>query len=294
MSREKLHVLVAEDHAGRVMAALRQLYAGKQSQLDLTVVSGVSTLLATIEVVNPEIIFLDLSVAQADPLDAVRVVHRAAPQVPLIIVAEEAHQELAKRSLTQGALDYLIHGRLDSATIEHVLQRALEQNTLEGLANLLRDPVTGLYTRDGFLTLAGRAMENITRRESTLVLLCVRLENPAFIRAEFGPAAVESSLREIAVLLAGTFRRTDILARLGDSQFAALALDAVEPSGPVLCQRLERRIAVLNKGMGPGGPLELRMSVGFWKVGDNNWFPEFLDSVEARLRSTAAVGGGGP
>src|SRR5215472_17308738 len=117
------------------MAALRELYPVSQSQLDLTVVSGVSTLLATIDVVNPEVIVLDLSVAQKDPLEAVRLVHRAAPQVPLIIVAEEGNQVLAKRSLTQVALDYLVHGRLDSSTLELALQRALEQNTLEGLAN---------------------------------------------------------------------------------------------------------------------------------------------------------------
>lgn len=176
MSGDKLHVLVAEE-SSTVMTALRQLYPEGQGQLELTVVSGISTLLATLEVVNPELIFLDLSVTQPDPLEAVRLVHRAAPEVPLIVVAEEAHQELAERSLTRGALDYLIHGRLDSATLEQVLQRALEQNTLEGLANLLRDPVTGLYTSDGFLTLAGKAMENAVRREKIHGALCLRHRN---------------------------------------------------------------------------------------------------------------------
>src|SRR5258707_6104259 len=53
---------------------------------------------------------------------------------------------------------------------------------------------------------------------------------------------------------------TDIVARLEESQFAALAVDAIEPSAPVLCQRVEKRIAVLNRDMGPWGPLELRIS----------------------------------
>lgn len=293
MSGDKLSVLVAEGNA-TLMVALRQLYPQGQTRLELTVVSGISTLLATMEVVDPELIFLDLSVAQPEPLEAVRVVHRAAPEVPLVVVAEEAHRELAERSLTLGALDYLVHGHLDSAALERVLHQALEQNTLEGLANLLRDPVTALYTRDGFLTLAGKAMENATRRERTLVLLCMRLENMPFICAEFGPEAAESSLREIGSLLAGSFRRTDIVARLGDSQFAALAIDAVEPSAPVLCQRLERRIAILNQDLGPLGPLDLRMSVGFWKAGDTAGFPEFLDRVEAGLRGEASRGAEDP
>ena len=69
-------------------------------------------------------------------------------------------------------------------------------------------------------------METAKKRESTLVLLCRRIENLAELRAGYGPSAVESSLREVATMLLGCFRRTDIVARLGESQFAALAVDA--------------------------------------------------------------------
>jgi GGDEF domain-containing protein len=94
-------------------------------------------------------------------------------------------------------------------------------------------------------------------------------------------------LREVAALLTGGFRGTDILARLGESQFAALAVDAMEPSAPVLCQRLEKRIGMLNRDRGPGGPLELRMSARFWAPKETSTFSEFLDSVEAGLRLPA-------
>src|SRR6266849_2889315 len=146
-------------------------------------------------------------------------------------------------------------GFIDTRTLERVLRAALERNTLEGLADLLRDSLTGLYIREGFLTLGERAMETAKRSESTLVLLCMSIENLAALRVGYGSNAVEKSLRGVATLLAGSFRRTDIMARLGESQFAALAVDAVEPSAPVLRQRLEKRIAVLNRDMGPCGPL---------------------------------------
>ena len=131
-------------------------------------------------------------------------------------------------------------------------------------------------------------MESARHKDSTLVLLCMRIENLSWIRAEFGPGAVESSLRGIGALLAGSFRRTDLVARLGESQFAALAIDAVEPSGPVLCQRLQRRIAVLNQDIGPWGPLELRMNVQFWSPREVISFSEWLDAVEAGLRTGPA------
>jgi len=289
MNEKKLRILVAEGNPGEIAPALRALYPEAQDSLDLTVVSGVSILIATLDIVNPEVIFLDLALTHPAPMDAVRRVQRSAPAVPLIVVAGASDKDCAVNSLSHGAQDYLLKGFIDSRTLERVLRAALERNTLEGLADLLRDPLTRLYTRDGFLTLGARAMEMAKNRGSTLVLLCLRIENLEAVRTGYGPSAVESSLSEVAKVLAGSFRRTDILARLGESQFAALAVDAVEPSAPVLRQRLEKRIEMLDRDIGPWGPLELRMSARFWSAKDAIVFSEFLDSVESELRIPPAT-----
>lgn len=284
MSGSKLRVLLAERDSGEAAATLRALFPEEQDRLELTAVPAVSTMIVMLETVNPEVILLDLALAHPDPLDAVRRVHRSKPAVPLIVLAEAAEKNLAVQCLNQGALDYLLKGFMDPRTLNRVLRAALEQKTLDGLADLLRDPVTGLYIRDGFLTLGARALEAARHNNNTLVLLCLRIENWSALRAEFGLHAAESSLREVTALLSGSFRRTDILARLGDSQFAALAVDAAEPSAPVLLQRLEKRITALNRDAGPCGPLSVRMSAGFWSPKDTNSFSEFLDSVESGLR----------
>ncbi len=284
MNEKKLRILLAEGDPGETAAALRELYPEGQNGMELTNVSSVSTLIATLEIINPEVIFLDLSLAQPDPLDAARRVHRSAPAVPLIVLADARDKDSAVRSLRQGTQDYLLKGCVDPRTLERVLRAALERNTLEGLADLLRDSLTGLYIRDGFLALGERAVETAKSRDSTLVLLCLRIENLAAVRAEYGPSAVDSSLCEVAKLLTGSFRRTDIVARLGESQFAALAVDAAEPSAPVLRQRLEKRVVMLNRDIGPWGPLELRMSARFWSPKEAIAFSKFLDSVETELR----------
>jgi diguanylate cyclase (GGDEF)-like protein len=287
MSKKKLRVLLAEGDPTETTAALRELYPESQDGLELTIVSTIATLIATIESANPEILLVDLTLAHPDPLEAVRRVHRSAPEVSLIVLADSSDKHCAELSLGHGALDYLLKGFIDTRTLGRVLRAALEHNTLEGLADLLRDSLTGLYTRDGFLTLGERAMETAKSRKNTLVLLCMKIENLTALRAGYGPGAFESSLREVAALLTGGFRGTDILARLGESQFAALAVDAMEPSAPVLCQRLEKRIGMLNRDRGPGGPLELRMSARFWAPKETSTFSEFLDSVEAGLRLPA-------
>ncbi len=284
MNEKKLRILLAEGNPGEASSALRILYPEGQDGLELTHVSSVPTLVATLDIVNPEIIFLDLALAQPNALDVVRRVHRSAPAVPLVLLADASEKDCAIRSLSQGTQDYLLKGFIDSRTLERVLRAALEHNTLEGLADLLRDPLTGLYTRDGFLTLGERAMETAKSRASTLVLLCMSIENLAALHKGFGPTAAEGSLCEVAKLLAASFRRTDIVARLGEAQFAALAVDAVEPSAPVLRQRLEKRVLMLNRDVRPWGPLELRMSARFWSAKEAMVFSEFLGIVEAGLR----------
>src|SRR5258708_74205 len=185
MNEKKLRILLAEGNPGEASSALRILYPEGQDGLELTHVSSVPTLVATLDIVNPEIIFLDLALAQPNALDVVRRVHRSAPAVPVVLLSE---------------------------------------------------------------------------------------------------ASGKGSLCEVAKLLAASCRRTDIVARLGEAQFAALAVDAVEPSAPVLRKRLEKRVLMLNRDVRPWGPLELRMSARFWSAKEAMVFSEFLGIVEAGLR----------
>lgn len=289
MSGKKFRVLLAEGTTGEAEESLRRIYPGPESKLELSTVSTVSTLLATIELAEPEAIFLDLALCGAEPLETVRRVHRAAPGIPLIVLADAANKSFASRSISEGAIDYLLKGFMDVRTLERVLRTALERNTLEGLADLLRDQNTGLYNRDGFSTLGTKSMESAMRSGGTLVLLCASIENYAALYDELGSIDREQVVRETADLIGGCFRRNDYLARLGDAQFAALAVDAAEPSAKVLRQRVESRLAIHNQSRQPWGPVALRLSVGYWGANDGRSFSEFLDSVEAELRPDEAV-----
>ena len=282
---EKLRILVAEGASGQAASVLRRLFPDGEGGVQLTEVSGVSTLIASLKLVSPEVILLDLALGGSDALGTVRLIHRTKPEVPLIVIGDSTKKEIAVASLREGAMDYLLKNHLDSQTLDRVLRSALERHTLKGLADLLRDPVTGLYVRDGFLKLGAHIMDTARDHQGTLVLLCGTFENLERIRKNFGENAAHSSLREIATLLVRCFRRTDLLARIGESQFAALAVDAIEPSAPVLLQRLRKRLEAFNSANGRWGPLELRMAARFWAGTGARTFADFLDEVESGLRT---------
>ncbi|HEY6945489.1 MAG TPA: diguanylate cyclase [Candidatus Acidoferrum sp.] len=287
---QKLRVLLAEGASRKAASALRESFPEEQGAIELTEVSGVSTLMASLKLVSPEVILLDLALAHPGALETVRRVHRAKPDVPLIVIGDSLQKEIAVASLREGAMDYLLKNHMNAQTLDRVLRGALERNTMKGLADLLRDPLTGLYIRDGFLTLGSRAMDTAKERSGSLVLLCAKFENLEGIRKRSGQNAAESSLREIAMLLTRSFRRSDLIARIGESQFAALAVDAIEPSAPVLLQRLRKHLEALNSIDGRWGPLQLRMTARFWAGKGARTFAEFLDEVEWGLRNAQVAG----
>lgn len=284
MNERRLRLLLAEGSPSEAAATLRDLYGSKDPGLDLTVVSTVATLLATIKVVDPEVILLDLAMNLREPMDAVHLVHRIAPGVPLIVFADPAAKDQAIRSLAEGAMDYMLKGNMDAHTLDRVLRSALERNTLAGLTDLLRDQVTGLYTRDGFLTVGTRRQEEALRAGSSLVLICVLFENLQALREAFGPGTADRALSDVAGLLKGSCRRSDVVARLGESQFAILGVDAAAPSAELMRGRLQKRLVVHNQTRSPWGPIDLRTSIGAWKPQDDASFAEFLDGIESRLR----------
>ncbi len=287
MTRRRLRLLLAEGSPGEAAAALHELYAGSDPGLDLTVVSTIATLLPTIKIVDPEVILLDLGLSLREPMGSVHLVHRTAPGVPLIVIADPTEKEQAIRSLAEGAMDYVLKGQTDAHTLERLLRAALERNTLAGLADMLRDQVTGLYTRDGFLTVGRRRLEEAMRAASSLVLICVLFENLQALRDAFGPGTADRALNDVAGLLKGCCRRSDVVGRLGEAQFVILGVDAVAPSAEVMRNRLEQHLAVHNQTRSPWGPIDLRTGIGSWTPQDAGTFAEFLDAVESRLRSAA-------
>src|SRR5882724_11082117 len=139
--KTKLRVLMAECDPPRISKMLRSLFPDDESALELTLVSTVSILLPTIQLVGPEVLFLDLAASGQDAMATVRAVHRAAPSLPLI------------------TLDFVLKDVADVRTLERVLRSALERNTVAGLADLLRDRTTGLYNGEGFRALTAKAVQ---------------------------------------------------------------------------------------------------------------------------------------
>lgn len=283
----KLRVLVAETYPGEVFDALNAMPLIDMPSLEITSVSTASTLLPTIQLVNPEVVFVDLALHPSAPLDLVRGVHRTLPNIPLIILAGSADKENAHHCLQEGATDYLLKGQADRCAVERVLRGALERNTVNGLTDLLRDPLTRLYNLDGFSALASRALQSAEKSVGRMILLTAEIENLDDLAREFGPSIAEQAVRDIAALLSKSFRRTDVVARLAEGRFAVLALDALEPTGAIMRQRVERHLLALNRSRAPWGDIALKLATVFWSAGTGRPFHSLLQMLPMCSSSSA-------
>jgi diguanylate cyclase (GGDEF)-like protein/PAS domain S-box-containing protein len=130
----------------------------------------------------------------------------------------------------------------------------------EVLALSLRDELTGLYNRRGFVQLAQQQMKLARRTGRGMVLLFVDLDRLKAINDHFGHVEGDRALVDTAVILKRTFRETSVIARIGGDEFVVLLADAAPSSGPALAARLQRNVSRHNAHA--GRPVDLSISVG--------------------------------
>jgi sigma-B regulation protein RsbU (phosphoserine phosphatase) len=152
----------------------RLLLIGKGSLVEELLPSGlfecaqVESLAAGLERINAhshDLILLELALPDGQGLNAFSQVHNAAAQTPVLVLASAAAEEIAARTISLGAQDYLIQEQLTvrslAATIRKTLDRHYCQLThsheaflLQTLMNSIPDAVYFKDTRSRFLMIS--------------------------------------------------------------------------------------------------------------------------------------------
>ena len=130
------------------------------------------------------------------------------------------------------------------------IRRELEQRLSEQAEELrhlsLRDGLTGLYNRRGFLELSEQLVRVAEREKHQLAVLFADLDGLKAINDGLGHEQGDRAIVEAGELLRATCRATDLVARLGGDEFVVLAGNVDESSLSVLQSRLDRAVAERN------------------------------------------------
>ena len=137
------------------------------------------------------------------------------------------------------------------------LEARVEQ--LDELAH--QDSLVGLPNRRGFLRALERFIDRAKRYDEPSAMLFVDLDGLKMINDTFGHKAGDEALIQVAALLVGGVRRSDLVARIGGDEFGILLAHADEVSAHETAARLVDQIADCDF-MHNGDPLPLSVAIG--------------------------------
>jgi diguanylate cyclase (GGDEF)-like protein/PAS domain S-box-containing protein len=142
---------------------------------------------------------------------------------------------------TEGAVQILnilhdVAGRL-------AIEREMEELSARLLDLSQGDELTGFQNRRGLLVAGNRLLQFADREESDVRVLFADVENVQELNEQLGLHAGDAALQAVARALSVAFRKGDVLARIGGTQFLALALKLSEPDCATITRRIEAHLA---------------------------------------------------
>ncbi|MBI5056523.1 MAG: diguanylate cyclase [Nitrospirae bacterium] len=130
------------------------------------------------------------------------------------------------------------------AAITDITGRRKMEKKLRALS--LKDDLTGLYNRRGFLTFARQQLKIANRRKEGVMLLFADLDGLKMINDGFGHKAGDLILTKTAALLKKVFRESDIIARIGGDEFVVFSIETPEIDIEIIKDRFERHVENYN------------------------------------------------
>jgi diguanylate cyclase (GGDEF)-like protein len=178
--------------------------------------------------------------------------------------------------------DALIHALKESPGMALALVRLLAGRLYDAdrlLARLGSDRLTGLPARRAFHDLYARLASGVKRRKTGVALLSIDVVGLKQINDVHGYDSGDGVLRTVADVLMECSRVTDLTARHGGDEFAAVLMDATEGhANQVVARMLERFEAEITRRSLPDVELRVGLAVS----------PTPPDSVDELLRAADA------
>jgi two-component system cell cycle response regulator len=199
------------------------------------------------------LVLLDLSLPDSRGMETFSRVRARAPLVPVVILSGIDDESIALDALKAGAQDYIIKGQVDGKFLTRILNYNLERSRLQmELQRLsLVDPLTGLYNRRGFTTLAAQHLKLASRSKRGFGIFSIDVDGLKKVNDRDGHAAGDRLLTDVAGVLTSAFRGSDIVARMGGDEFAVMAMDLQKEHLPLLEARLAERLRRRNADVPP-------------------------------------------
>ena len=125
--------------------------------------------------------------------------------------------------------------------------------------------------------------------------MCVDVGNVQELNERIGHHAGDAALQAVARALTVAFRRNDVLARIGGTQFLVLALNLATPECLTITSRIRRHLDAPDTTEFVGAAVEVSFGWTTRRAGDRSSLEDLMARSDwAMLEARDAAGGPGP
>jgi PAS domain S-box-containing protein/putative nucleotidyltransferase with HDIG domain len=133
-----VNVLLIEDNPGDARLIQEMLAEGGSAQFKLECVDRLSMGLARLVANGIGLVLLDLGLPDSQGFDTFAKIYAQAPRIPIVVLSGLTDENLAMKTVQEGAQDYIVKGQLESyglvRTIRYAIERKHAEEELRGQA----------------------------------------------------------------------------------------------------------------------------------------------------------------
>ncbi|HAJ33259.1 MAG TPA: hypothetical protein DCK79_07775 [Candidatus Atribacteria bacterium] len=164
---------------------------------------------------------------------------------------------------------------------QDISERKKMEEKIEKLVRI--DSLTGCYSRRHGLELLDRQIKLSQRNQSPLLLAFLDIDNFKTINDTFGHNEGDKVLKEVVGLLKASLREVDIICRMGGDEFLLAFPDSSLQEVPLIRERLQKKLAQLNKHIDRDYKISLSMGFSEYVSGKPKTMDELIAIADQEM-----------
>lgn len=254
---EKYRVLVVED--SRVAAAMIRRTLTEHN-IDSQVVPDPGILLDVLADYRPDLILMDMYMPRFNGVEATRVLRQVAgyQSLPIVYLSSESDIGMQVEALRLGG-DQFLTKPINPVVLAAVVRTKIERYR-ETLRSTRTDGLTGLLNHTASKSRL-KAMADQLPAHGNLCVAMLDIDHFKAVNDTFGHPVGDQVIRNLAWLLKGRLRATDLIGRYGGEEFILALPDALPERAYAVIERIRRDFAELPHAHN-GGTLYSTFSAG--------------------------------
>ena len=284
-----MRILIIDDSPDALAVAKARL---AKENLSISCAGGGRQGLETARREHPDLILLDLDMPDMSGFDVCRALKEDAElcMIPVIFLTGSGCLADKVRGLDMGAVDYVTKP-FDGFELQARVRAALRTKHLQDLLTKYAqvDPLTELWNRRALEERLRQEWARIRRYGGNFAVIMADLDHFKLVNDTYGHPVGDQVLRDVAAILTGESRSSDLPARYGGEEFAVILPTHHAQDAAVMANRCRQKIeeACIHAS---GAEIRVTASFGVADSDDRASCEEVIDDADKALYQAKQAG----